>query len=246
VNRPGSYGVSEEDVPEGDRRQGGSVCVALVEDHLMFSASLAAALRAEGHQVVVPVLSTLDAVVDELAAAAPRVALLDLDLGPFGSGEDLLVPLTRGAASVVMLSGTSDEAAVGRCLIAGAVGWVPKHEALERVLGVVDDALAGRPVAPAAEVDRLKRVWRQRQEAVAAALAPFERLTTREAAVLAGLVDGHAVEQIAAESFVSVATVRSQVRAVLAKLGVGSQLEAVAAARRTGWPQQSSDHVRRS
>jgi DNA-binding NarL/FixJ family response regulator len=42
------------------------------------------------------------------------------------------------------------------------------------------------------------------------------------------------------ESFVSVATVRSQVRAILLKLGVNSQLAAVAAARQSGWFDASS------
>ena len=53
--------------------------------------------------------------------------------------------------------------------------------------------------------------------------------------MLARLCDGHSAAQIADESYVAVSTVRSQIRAVLMKLGVGSQLEAVAAARRGGW-----------
>ena len=46
---------------------------------------------------------------------------------------------------------------------------------------------------------------------------------------------GRCVAQIAEQSFVSVPTVRTQVRQVLAKLDVSSQLEAVALARRSGW-----------
>lgn len=41
--------------------------------------------------------------------------------------------------------------------------------------------------------------------------------------------------EIASDAVVSVATVRSQVRGVLTKLGVSSQLQAVARARRAGW-----------
>ena len=40
---------------------------------------------------------------------------------------------------------------------------------------------------------------------------------------------------IAAAGYVSEATVRTQIRAVLTKLGVTSQLQAVALARRAGW-----------
>jgi DNA-binding NarL/FixJ family response regulator len=64
---------------------------------------------------------------------------------------------------------------------------------------------------------------------------PFERLTQREQEVLARLCEGHSAFRIADESYVAVSTVRSQIRAVLMKLGVGSQLEAVAAARRGNW-----------
>jgi DNA-binding NarL/FixJ family response regulator len=70
---------------------------------------------------------------------------------------------------------------------------------------------------------------------------PFPRLSTREQAVLHELIDGRTAGEIAAEAFVSIATVRTQISAVLRKLGVHSQLAAVALARRAQWdePRQS-------
>jgi DNA-binding NarL/FixJ family response regulator len=47
---------------------------------------------------------------------------------------------------------------------------------------------------------------------------------------------GEPAESIAEHSFVSLATVRSQIRAILQKLDVRSQLAAVALARDAGWP----------
>ena len=61
---------------------------------------------------------------------------------------------------------------------------------------------------------RIERAGRQR------ALSPFERLTQRERCVLAALVDGLSAEEIAESQFVALTTVRSQIRAVLQKLGV--------------------------
>jgi DNA-binding CsgD family transcriptional regulator len=73
-------------------------------------------------------------------------------------------------------------------------------------------------------------------------LAPFVDLTGRERFVFAQVIDGRSANEIASSAFVSEATVRTQIRAVLAKLGVNSQLAAVAAARRVGWdPAPSSD-----
>jgi DNA-binding NarL/FixJ family response regulator len=66
-------------------------------------------------------------------------------------------------------------------------------------------------------------------------LAPFEELSAREREVLGALLDGKTANAIATTSFVSISTVRSQIRSVLQKLNVNSQLEAVAAATRCGW-----------
>lgn len=59
-------------------------------------------------------------------------------------------------------------------------------------------------------------------------------LTRREREVLGGLVAGLRPADIARRDFVSVVTVRNQVQAVLTKLNVHSQLEAVAAVRWSG------------
>jgi DNA-binding NarL/FixJ family response regulator len=63
----------------------------------------------------------------------------------------------------------------------------------------------------------------------------LDNLTTREREVLAHLMNGQPVRDIARESFVSEATVRTQVKSILAKLDVSSQLAAVGAAHRASW-----------
>ena len=61
-------------------------------------------------------------------------------------------------------------------------------------------------------------------------------LTVRERTVLIHLMRGLSVDEIAAAEIVGVCTVRSQVRCILQKLGVHSQLAAVAMAHRACWP----------
>ena len=56
-----------------------------------------------------------------------------------------------------------------------------------------------------------------------------------EQEVLGLLVVGKSADEISAELFVSLATVRTHVRAILRKLGVNSQLAAVVLAQRSGW-----------
>jgi two-component system nitrate/nitrite response regulator NarL len=71
----------------------------------------------------------------------------------------------------------------------------------------------------------------------------LETLSQRESEILSHLTWGQAVGEIARLSFVSEATVRTQVRSVLAKLGVSSQLAAVALARSNGWVPCDADRV---
>ena len=71
---------------------------------------------------------------------------------------------------------------------------------------------------------------RERGASALRAHATFDRLTKREALVLGELIDGLSAEEIAEVHFVALTTVRSQIRAVLQKLGVRSQLAAVALA----------------
>jgi two-component system nitrate/nitrite response regulator NarL len=211
------------------------VRIALVEDHELLAAALETALVAEGHQVVRPPLGSLGEVAALLAGDPPAVVLLDLDLGKAGNGTELIAPLSAAGSRVIVVSATDDEARVGQCLVLGATGWIPKTASFEELLSTVLSAAEGKPLLGEAERQRLGETWRRHCDETERTHERFSRLTRREAAVLAALMEGQTVERIAKASFVSEATVRSQVRAVLLKLGVNSQLEAVAAAGRAGW-----------
>lgn len=213
------------------------VRVAIVDDHQLLTASLAAALRAEGHEPLVPELKSLPELASFFDEARPDVTLLDLDLGSIGDGKEVLPWAVAAGSNVVVVSGITDESEIGACLELGACGWVAKSASYDELLSSVLAAATGGVIVPEQERDRLLRLARERRETSAAALAPFERLSPRESAVLGMLMEGLSVERIATRSFVSEATVRTQVRGVLIKLGVRSQLEAVTLASRVGWSQ---------
>ena len=206
----------------------GSTHVVLVDDHRLFGAALGTALAAEGFSVTVPELTDLALLCRVVLDEAPDVILLDLDLGAAGSGEGLLAEFVGSGAAVLIVSGTTDDAVRGRCLDQGVAGWMSKcapfDELLESVRAVAAGAPGPRPARPPAH-----------PQGYAAPCSSFEWLTPRESAVLAMLMDGQSVARIAAAWYVSETTVRTQVRAVLQKLGVNSQLEAVALATRAGW-----------
>jgi len=210
--------------------------VLIVEDHGLLAESLLLALRAEGLDAerVAPV--TIDGILSEARRLSPTVVLLDLDLGgEIGSSVGLIPPLQELGAQVVMVTGITDPARLAECLEAGATGLIDKTTSFDQLVDSVREvAELGTIVSPTrreallAELRRQRRDDQRRRE-------PFERLTPREREVLAALMDGKPAEVIATESFVSLATVRSQIRTILLKLGVNSQLAAVALARRNGW-----------
>jgi DNA-binding NarL/FixJ family response regulator len=213
--------------------------VLIVEDHTMLAESLALALRLRDfddvHIVPADALDadSVVALVDELA---PEVVLLDLYLGVNGVSIPAIGPIVERGATVLMLTAIEDPVMLGRCVEAGASGVFSKSQPFESLMPAVTDAAQGRATMRPADREVLLDQLASYRRDTGAVLARFAELTEREAAVLAAVVRGSTADQIAVEQFVAVATVRSHIRATLAKLGVNSQLAAVALARRVDWP----------
>ena len=210
--------------------------VLIVEDHGLLADSLLYALRAEGLDAdkISPV--TADGILAAARRLSPTVVLLDLDLGgEIGSSVGLIPPLHELGAQVVMVTGISDRTRLAECLEAGATGLIDKATSFDQLVDSVREVADLGTIVPAAQRDMLLTELREQRKADQRRHEPFERLTPREREVLAALMDGKSASVIAQESFVSLATVRSQIRTILMKLDVNSQLTAVAMAKRNGW-----------
>lgn len=210
------------------------VRVLLVDDHPIIAELLANNLHAEGMEVEVAESLAADAVLAQAGRFQPGVVVLDLDLGGTLS-LPLIRPLKEGGATVLVLTGMKDRGLLGQCLVEGAVAVVPKESDFDRLLHAVLDAAEGRAVLSERERVDLLEAAAEATRRDRERLAPFQSLTKREAVVLGHLVNARSAEEIAAAEYVSLATVRSQIQAVLRKLGVGSQLAAVALANERGW-----------
>jgi DNA-binding NarL/FixJ family response regulator len=222
---------------------GAMPAVMLVDDHRLFSTSVALALRSKGFEVDTPPLTSLAELRDRISEARPDLVIVDRALGEIGDGEALIACARAAGVPAVVVSGALDDVAAGRCYALGAAACLSKSEPLEVLLATVAAVAGGEQPVPRGERDRLVDAWRRWQAAADAAAGPFGQLTRRESEVLRRLMDGLSVRAIAAANVVSEVTVRSQVRGILAKLGVSSQLEAVAMARRAGWsgPAEATD-----
>lgn len=215
--------------------------VTVVDDHRLLAQALALALRARGHEALLLDPAAQETTARALAAAPPDVVVLDLHLGADDpAGGDRLVGVIAPLAPVLVLTAETDRARWGRCLRSGARAVVSKEADLERVVAAVEAVAAGEQLLDEPERTALLRAAVLAERDEAARLAPFRQLTPREQAVLEAVVDGLPALEIASASSVSEATVRTQIRAVLAKLGVRSQLAAAAAARRAGWQRDAA------
>ncbi len=117
----------------------------------------------------------------------------------------------------------------------GAAGVVPKEESFPILWEAIITATSGGRPFPGQDRHQLLRDLQLHRASVRARFARFEHLTRKEREVLRALSRGQSASVIAAEHYVSLSTVRSQIRSVLTKLGVSSQLAAVALANEAGW-----------
>jgi len=207
--------------------------VLIVDDHDLVAMSLALCLRSEGLHAQRHAARSRDGILTAVATLVPGVVLLDLDLGRGPDGEPidgttLVAGLCRNGWRVIVLSATTDDARIGRALDAGALACVPKTAALPVLITAIRRATQGLQVMHPERRRYYLEKYRQQQEQAQAVERRLARLTDRERAVLEQLARGRRAQSIAEEFRVSLATTRTQIRAVLQKLEVNGQLEAVA------------------
>jgi DNA-binding NarL/FixJ family response regulator len=175
---------------------------------------------------------------DEAAAAfddgSVDLALIDIDrAGEEGIGWiGVLRKATDRARILVMTEDESAEILAG-ALGAGACGFVPRRMPSEELLRALRRAVDGELVIPVTELHRvIRRLHRGGVDMTNA--ERIASLTTREREVLLALTDGLPTAEVAARLGISVMTVQSHVKSILAKLGVHSKVEAVTLAWRAG------------
>jgi two-component system, NarL family, response regulator LiaR len=164
----------------------------------------------------------------------PDVVIMDLHM-PGMSGVDATrrVREISPATEVVMLTVSAAEADVIDALEAGAAGYLLKEASGEEILQAVTAAATGGSVlSPSVTRALVERARRTR-----AGGAPPEvgtELSDRQKDVLRLLAEGKDNAEIAAELFLSLATVKLEVSNLLTKLDADNRLQAAIKAVRGG------------
>ena len=207
---------------------GAILSFVIADDHPMVRDALASALRSAFKSAAVGFAGTL-AEAQAALAAAPETDLLILDLDmPGMQGLTGLAALRAAYPTipVVIVSATTNPAAMRQAIEMGAAGFIPKLAPSERFLEVIRAVLAGVIWLPPEASDQALAA-NDRDIAARAA-----RLTPQQHRVLCLMAEGKANKVIAYEMQITEPTVKAHVTEILRKLGASSRTQAVIAAQR--------------
>ena len=203
------------------------VRVVVVDDEPMVCAHLRTILGSADDIEVVDEAHDGAAGVDAVIQARPDVVLMDLRM----PGVDGITAIERISALteppvVVVLTTFDADQHVLRALRAGAAGFLVKSTPPKDLIGLVRVAAEGHMVLSPAAARRLVAASSDSQQARDRARKLMASLTEREVEVLRCLGAGMSNAQIAAQLYLSEATVKGYVSRMLDKLGCANRTQA--------------------
>ncbi|QYG92240.1 response regulator transcription factor [Iamia sp. SCSIO 61187] len=210
-----------------------SLSLLVVDDHEGVANALAELMNAAGCDPVFLADSSSTAV-NVARRERIDVATIDLDLGG-EDGLDLLALLIdeHPHLPLLILSATSTPDVVVTALRAGAAGYVPKTASSEDLLAAVRAAAEGHMWLPVELIGPVVELMKEPAPPSDWEIL-VDTLSERERQVLGLMVDGLSRSEIGTALSISLNTVRTHVKSILAKLGVHASLEAVSLALRAG------------
>jgi DNA-binding NarL/FixJ family response regulator len=204
--------------------------VLVADDHAPTREDVRAAVEADPRFTVVAVAADAADAIQAAMRERPDVALLDMRMPGSGAAAAWEITARLPATRAVMLTVSRSDEDLFAALRAGASGYLLKDMPFDEIGDELAGVLEGRVAMPPELVARLVEEFRDsapRRRALLGQCAGAQ-LTSREWQVLDFLRQGLATNEIARRLFVSPATVRSHVAAVLRKLRVPDRDAAIA------------------
>lgn len=195
--------------------------VYIVDDHPYVREGLKAYLSTDAEIRIAGEAGDGETALPELEKLEPDVAIIDLHL-PQMSGVELIKAIKKNGlhTQVIILSSFCEDEEIIAAIDAGALSYLLKDSAPEKLLAAVKAARRGEPVLHPQIVKKLmQRVSRKE--------SPVEPLTAKEKEVLGELVKGKSNKEIAAGLFISETTVKTHISNILQKLQVKDRTQAV-------------------
>jgi DNA-binding NarL/FixJ family response regulator len=208
--------------------------VVVVDDQDMVRQGLRLILELAGIDVAGEARDGAEAVA-VVAETRPDVVLMDLRMpGLDGVEATRQIVAAGGPARVLALTTFDVDEHVVDALRAGAVGFLLKDVTSEGLVDAVRRTAAGESVVAPAVLSRMIDHFATRPPLEPALPAGFGELSGREREVLAMIGAGHSNTEIAEALVISIATVKTHVRHVFAKLDLRDRAQAVVVARDAG------------
>ncbi len=183
--------------------------IFVLDDHPVMRAGIRHLIERETDLKVCGEAASAGAAFDAVQRLKPDVLLADLSLKSGSSGLEFIKNLKSIMPNlpVLVVSMHDERLYAERALRAGALGYVMKQEAGEKVVAAIRRVLNGEMYV--ADVVKDKMVHRLVATKPAAATFPIDTLSDREMEVFRLLGDGHSTRQIAAKLNLSVKTIDS-------------------------------------
>jgi DNA-binding NarL/FixJ family response regulator len=203
----------------------------VADDHPVFRAGLRVLLEDLGVTVAAEAADGVEAV-EAVRLERPDVVFMDLQM-PRLTGIEAIRQLVAEDPDVrvLVLTMVADDDALFAAVQAGALGYVLKGAGQAEIGRALTAVAAGEAVYGAQVARRLRAFFSAGAGVVA---KPFPELTDREREVLDLMAAGLPNATIARRLFLSDKTVRNNITAIFAKLGVRDRAEAVVRARDAG------------
>ena len=205
----------------------------LVDDHAVARSGLRAFFEAEPDFQVVGEAGDAASALAVARSAKPDVVIMDVRLGPDGSGIDACRAIRSELADtrVLMFTSFGERDMARESFEAGASGFLTKNVSRRKLVDGVRDVASGASIIDPALTAELIGDLTQSADAAA---AKGSELSARELEVLELIVQGHTNPEIADALVISRYTARNHVTSILDKLGVSRRSEAAAIAVRDG------------
>jgi two-component system, NarL family, nitrate/nitrite response regulator NarL len=215
--------------------------LVICDGNRLLCEALGVVLQAHDHEVVA-VASSADDCVKAVTTYQPDVCLLDMRIPRPEDGLRTVREIRSHCpgTTVLVLSDLSDRRMCSQARNLGVAGLIGKGRNVNQVTAALDVIIDGEEVFDQiidgeAVFDQIidgEAVFDHRPRREPPSTAAPVNLTRREAEVLYRMVAGQDTRRMAGDMNVTVSTLRTYVKNVLAKLGAHSRLEAVALASR--------------
>lgn len=198
--------------------------VVIAEDHEMVRAGFRMVLEAESDICVLGAADTGDQAISLVEQLDPDVVLMDIRMpGMNGLDATHVITARQDPPRVVIVTTFDTDEYLRGALQAGASGFLLKDAGPRLLVEAVRAAANGDALVSPSITLRLLQGLNAEQPAEV-----VHNLSARELEIVAAIAKGRTNEEIAADLFVSLSTVKTHARNITAKLGARNRVEIAA------------------